>query len=285
MFTLEWIGEWARNGSFNTVIYYEDISSTIGLIFRFAGSFIAVAAAVYYFSRGLPLKAKAYGVLRWIVLFEGLYWLSLLTSAVESDRGVLLLSLRNQPLNVVVNSLVTNAIPSIVESIALPIVLFMLAYALNPNKPERKAVKWSLITGVVYIVVFWLLNLAMWILAWNQKGTTYITGNPENFVSFVVTVFGLLALVLYTAHYTWKMRLAESWLDLNPKIAGAIILALGLYFFWNYFSAILFLNQYSWSVWYSWFLGHNLDLWVMSLVLVGLPMLFLKKPSQEHVSA
>ena len=46
MFTLEWIGEWDRlgGGSFGTMILIEDISATIGLIFRFAASILAFAA-------------------------------------------------------------------------------------------------------------------------------------------------------------------------------------------------------------------------------------------------
>jgi hypothetical protein len=32
-----------------------------------------------------------------------------------------------------------------------------------------------------------------------------------------------------------------------------------------------------WGAWYQWFLGHNLDLWVLSLPLVGVPLLFREK--------
>ena len=53
MFTLSWIGEWNRigGGSFGTMILVEDISATIGLVFRFAASIIALAAITVYLSK------------------------------------------------------------------------------------------------------------------------------------------------------------------------------------------------------------------------------------------
>ncbi len=31
-----------------------------------------------------------------------------------------------------------------------------------------------------------------------------------------------------------------------------------------------------WSDWYAWFLGHNMELWMMAIPLVGVPLLFKK---------
>ena len=36
-----------------------------------------------------------------------------------------------------------------------------------------------------------------------------------------------------------------------------------------------------WSGWYAWFLGHNMDLWALSLPLFGLPLLFHQKRFNE----
>ncbi len=47
-----------------------------------------------------------------------------------------------------------------------------------------------------------------------------------------------------------------------------------MYFLWNYLTWIYFGGDAVWSYWYAWFLGHNLDLWFLSLPLMGLPLLF-----------
>ena len=47
MFTLSWIGEWNLFGG--TMILVEDISATIGLVFRFAASILALVAIGVYF--------------------------------------------------------------------------------------------------------------------------------------------------------------------------------------------------------------------------------------------
>ena len=138
------------------------------------------------------------------------------------------------------------------------------------------ALKWGLIAGTVYVFVFWLNNTGMWLATLLTKGTEYIGAYPENLLSFVLTIYGLPVLAAFAAYYTGKSIAAgpEAFEKLNPRPIGALIIALGLYFLWNYLTWIFFGG---WSDWYAWFLGHNLDLWMLSLPLVGLPLLF--KPS------
>lgn len=71
MFTLSWIGEWERTpGSVNTTVFYEDITSTIGLIFRFAASIIAIAAIIFYFAKKSLSKPKTYLIVRLILVLK-----------------------------------------------------------------------------------------------------------------------------------------------------------------------------------------------------------------------
>jgi uncharacterized membrane protein YqhA len=107
------------------------------------------------------------------------------------------------------------------------------------------------------------------------KGTDYLFTYPENFVSFVLTTFGLLALLLAMVKFARKSFGIRTLEELDLRVLGAIIVALGLYFLWNYLSWIIF--DTPWSAWYAWFLGHNLDLWLLSIPLVGLPLLFRRK--------
>jgi uncharacterized membrane protein YqhA len=95
----------------------------------------------------------------------------------------------------------------------------------------------------------------------------------------------LLALAIYTAFFAKKSIGAETLQDLKLKTIGAIILALGMYFLWNYLTWIFFGGNYLWSPWYAWFLGHNMDLWMLSLPLLGLPLLFADKLHEKTSSA
>jgi hypothetical protein len=131
--------------------------------------------------------------------------------------------------------------------------------------------------------VFWLINTSIWEgVVWggvNQKGIEYLTANPENLLSFIITVFGLLALVIYSSYFTKKSSGTETLQDLKFRAIGGIVLALGMYFLWNYLSWVILAGD-KWNNWYAWFLGHNMDLWMLSLPLIALPLLFYKSPKQ-----
>ena len=281
LFTLEWIGEWSRGRSFSFITYIEDISGTIGIVFRFVASIIAVAFVVYYFSRDFPSKAKLFKILRWVIVFEGIYWLGLSTSAGANVRSVLMMISRNSAATSVLNNFVLNAVPSFVESIVLPIVLFILAYKLSAANPFRSVVKWALIAGTLYVLTFWLLNSSIWVYTVMVKGYSYLTVYPQHLISFAVTLFGLLALTIYAAY------LAKKSVDVgfvSWRSVGVVVLSLGMYFLWNYLSWIFFGSTSFWSAWYAWFLGHNLDLWMLSLPLLGLPLVFTDKFLEENSS-
>jgi hypothetical protein len=167
-----------------------------------------------------------------------------------------------------------TTLPTLVEAIAPPIALLILASKLKPSKPDRWPIKWALITGALYIWVFWLTNMGSWMQTVSVKGTGYLTSYPQNLLSFILTVGGLLALALYATYFAKKNSFTPTWEEFPLRGAGAIITLLGLYFLWNYVSWIFFGGNYIWSDWYAWFLGHNLDLWMLALPLLGIPLLF-----------
>ena len=275
LFNLNWWGEWDRittNPTLQFYIYIEDIVAAVGIVFRFVASIIAVGAIAYYFKKALPSTAKLYNFLKIILIFEAIYWFGLTaTAGVE----VYTFALRSYPSIVsAVTSLMIGPIPTVMESIVLPIVMLVLAFKLNPDKPANIPIKWGLITGTIMIFVFWLTNSSIWFSILSYTGWVGITNYPINMVSFVLTVFGLLALAIYSAIFTVAYSRAKTQ-RLSVRTAGVIILAVGLFFLWEYLSWIIFdVNNNLWSSWYAWFLGHNLDLWMLSLPLVGLPLLF-----------
>jgi len=272
MFTLSWIGEWNQaSGAFALWLLITDISATSTFIFRVIGSLIAISAVILYFAKkGLPTSMTR-KMLKWILICEAIYWLGLLPSGV---LGIL-------PVTdtFYFDFLITSGIPCSVAAITIPTVLFKLVSKLGPNKPVKDAIKWGLIAGTVYVFVFWLNNTAMWLYTVMYTGTEYLTAYPQNLLSFCLTTIGLLALALFTAYFTKNSIGTETLEELKLKTLGAIIVALGLYFLWNYLSWIFFGIPELWSSWYAWLLGHNMDLWLMTAPLVGLPLLFERKAS------
>jgi hypothetical protein len=273
-FMFTWIGEWeylaANNPQAATWIFITDIQAYVFLLFRFIAGILAVSAVSLYFAKkGLP-QSTTYKLLRAILIFEGLYWLGLLTSGIWGSLPT------SNGFNIVF--LLNTGLPCLVGSIGIPVSLFLLAYKLSPTKPAKAAIKWALIAGIFYVLTIWLNNTGMWITTVLDKGTEWLLSSPESLVSFASTVFGLLALAIYTAYFAKKSSRTQDWSQLKLRAIGGIITALGVFFLWNYLTWIFFGG---WNEWYAWILGHNLDLWMLSLPLVGLPLLFHNKATKQ----
>ena len=242
----------------------QETGGCIGLGLRTAGGLIAVIAALFYLVKKDLSEPEALMALRLIVIFEASYWLSFLFAI--SPRGF-----------TNVSALIENNLPVIVQSTVLPIVLIILFFHLTPKRAGTGGLKWGLISGIVYIFVLWLNNAGNWIAAAMIKGMDYLTLYPANLFSFLLTVVGLLLLTLYTAYFTKKTIAKHDITQINLRTVGFIITALGLYFDIVY---VMFLSLGAvggWGMWYAWFTGHNLDLWLMALPFTGLPFLFQKK--------
>ena len=217
---------------------------------------------------------------------EAIYWLGLLTTAVltlTSTFGFTIWRANGHistlPIFV---SLLIYEVPLLVESIIIPVVLLKLSHELSSNKPVKGAIKWALIAGTVYVLVFWLTSTAIWISTILRQGIQYLTSYPENLLSFTLTSFGLLALTIFTANFAKKTIRTQNVKKLEIQKIGAIITMLGLFWLWNYLSWVFFGKPETWSYWYLWFLG-NLNLWLLSIPMVGLPLLFKhKQPPKQN---
>ncbi len=274
LLTISWVGEWERLPQpLGLVIYVEDIGATAGMIFRFVASLTAFAAVVVYFTRRGLKEQTIRKILMIVLIGEAIYWLGLLPSGV---MPIFYFRIR-QPLASALFGLVSSDIPCLVESLAIPACLIVLTTKLRSTKPAKEAIKWALLTGTVYIFVFWLVNTGIWILQLQQKTTSDLAAAPEIMVNFVITVFGLLILTLFAARFTMKSTKIDLLSNLNLRTVGAIITFLGLWFLCSYLIWIFFGNidlWNDWKTWYAWFLGHNLDLWVLTIPLVGLPLMY-----------
>jgi hypothetical protein len=255
-------------------IYLTDIPQCVGMGFRTAAGFIAVIAVLFYIVRKDLSKPEALMAARLAVLFEAGYWLSFLMSGILGLRGF---TTSSRTLSAQISGLMENTLPCLLQSIGLTIVLVKLFLELSPKKSPRGAIKWSLIAGTLYVFVFWLNNTGNWIAAVISKGTDYILLYPANLLSFLVTTVGLLLLGLYAARFTKKSMGADSLAKVNMHTVGVIVTLVGLYFLGHYVMWLFLGSVGGWGTWYAWLLGHNLDLWAMSLPFAGLPLLFRTK--------
>lgn len=279
MFTLSWIGEWeAFSGSFRLVILIEDVSANIGIAFRLLASAITFTGVTFYIIKKGLSNQTITKVLRSVLVGEAIYWLGLLASGVLPlfyTLGFATWRVNGHVSTLPVSiSLLTNEIPILIQSIAIPVVLVKLVFALHPNKPSKGAIKWGLIAGTVYVFVLWLTNTAQWVRTIIRQGPTYLTVYPQHLFSFALTSIGLLALAAFLVYFTKKSVGTETMEKLDIQPIAAVTILLGLFYLWNYLSWILFGTDQIWSNWYVWFLSNNLNLWLLSVPLVGLPLLF-----------
>jgi hypothetical protein len=259
-------------------IFFTDTASCFGLGLRTAAGLIAVVTVVAFLFKEKLAVPEVILSLKWVLLLEAGYNLiTFLPSAVWATfvplSGLDTLS-----------TFMDWTAPCWVEAIAIPAVLAVLLVKMSPNKPAKAAIKWAFVAAAVYILAFWLNNFGNWIGAIASRGNQYLTAEPLNIFSFLVTAVGLFALLVYTVYVARKSG-QESFNQWHAiKLAGIIISALGLYYFGTYLQYILFGNVGGWSSWNAWFLGHNVDLWVMTLPLVGLPLLFYGEKPEKNVA-
>ena len=255
-----------------------EVLGSVGLGFRSAASFIAVAGVSSYFFFKNVGKLEALMTFRLVLLLEAIYYaVTFIPSALWGVGPNPFSNTFGQ----LAGNLVANFLPCLLEGVLIPIVLVMLYLKLSFNKPRMGAVKWALIAGTSYVLVFWVTNAANWIYAVMNKGTTYIA-EPLNLLSFLFTTFGLLALTVYAGYFTKKSLHASSWRELDFAKIGAMITFLGLYFAGVYILWIIAGSVGGWSVWHAWFLGHNVDIWLMTLPAVGLPLLFFQESMKQE---
>jgi len=255
-----------------------EILGSVGLGFRSAASFIAIVAIFSYFFFKNIGKIEALMAAKLVLLLEAVYYaVTFIPSALWGVGENPFSNTYGQ----LAGNLVSNFLPCLLEGVLIPVVLIILYTKLNLNKPKTGAIKWALIAGTSYVLVFWVTNACNWIYAVMYKGIEYVTV-PLNLLSFLFTTFGLLALTQYAGYFTKKSLSVSSWRELDFNKIGSVITLIGLYFAGVYLLWIIAGSVGGWSPWYAWFLGHNVDIWVMTLPAVGLPLLFIPTNARQE---
>jgi hypothetical protein len=261
-----------------------DTAGVIGLGFRTVAGFIAVITILFFIFRQDLSKPETMMSLRWIVLGEAVCFLTFFLSFIWgldifanfglSDIRFELYFGASSTAGSGITFFLGSTIPILFKSVAIPFALVKLFFALNPNKPISNVIKWSLISGTAYIFMVWFDNASIWVVTVLTKGIDYVTLYPANIFSFALTTAGLLVLGLYAAYFTKKSINDQTLEKISLRKVGLIMTSLGLYFLIIYVMWLLLGSVGGWSDWYAWFLGHNVELWMMAIPLVGVSLLF-----------
>jgi len=266
------------------LLYYsgEGVAGTVGLVIRAVGGFFAFYAAVLFLWKeksALPQVKKVIGV---ALGLEGIYFLSLIPSTITAfayyfDNGAVFYFDHTPPLIL----LYVAAIPTLATVTVLPTVIFKLRSKVTGDSPTHEIFKWGSLTTFAYVFVLfwfcysmaWLGNMVPFDRAKGHYGWSFLLA-PINLASFVVTVFGLLAVSLLVLKFALP-TLRNQPVKINQTGVGALMTALGGYFIFNllYFYLTGGYAPHP-NVWYE-MIGppHNVNLWCLAFVFLGLALL------------
>jgi hypothetical protein len=275
-----WSANWGAQASAVDVILAS--AGTLGLVFRIGAVLAAILTTVNFF------KGKAVSEvlkpLRFALLMEAPYFISFLPSAIFGFvAGFGLLSGYHTLKEGGLWFIVETAIPTLVESIIMPLSLLKLRSKLNPaSKSYRTIVEWSCITGVSYLIVFWLTYFTQWVATFMQPGSytflypgygiDYVLNHPLNMFTFILTSAGLLLLMIF---FFWSSLSAirDPAKRINLRNVGTTLTLLGGYFITIISLFMIFGTVGEPSIWIIFFVFNNPDLWCISLLFLGIPLI------------
>jgi general stress protein CsbA len=253
-----------------TDVPFTDIAGSVGFGFRAAASFMALIVTILYLvKRGLS-TCEVVTSFRWIILLEAAYWALFLPAGIWGFNFQSVLYSREF-------FILEAGLPCLVEALVMPTVLVVLFFKISPNKPAQGAINWGLIAAAAHLFVFWFNYTSQW---WSEiflQGTALITNSHVYTVEFALTVVGLLLITAYAAVYAKNSSKAKTLGELNLRKAGLILTGLGLYFDALLLLWFLFGDMGGLTVWPTFAVLHNVDLWMATLPLIGVPLIFSKK--------
>jgi hypothetical protein len=261
---------------------------TLGLAFRI-GAVLAAVLAMVNFLKGKEVS-KVLRPLRFALLMETLYFMSFIPSAIFGFvAGFGLLSGYHTLMEGGLWFIVETAIPTLMESVIMPVSLLKLRSKLVPaSKSYRPIVEWSCITGVFYLIVFWLTYFTQWIATFMQPvgyaslypgyGIEYVLNHPLNMFTFILTSAGLPFLMIF---FLWSSLSAirDPAKRLNLRNVGLTLTLLGGYFITIITLFMIFGTIGGPSIWIIFFMFNNPDLWCITLPVLGIPLILTKHPA------
>jgi hypothetical protein len=266
------------------IMYYsgEGVAGTVGLVIRAVAGFFAFYAAFLFLWKKENAMPAILGKVRAALLLEGVYFLSLIPSTITAFTYYFVngdvFYFDHTPTLIL---LYVAAIPTLATVTIIPTVLFKLRSKIVKGSPSQDIVKWSCLTAFTYVLVVfwfsysmaWLGNMVLYERAMGQYGWSFLL-KPINFASFALTVFGLFLIAMFILKLTLP-AIKKLPAKIGLRGIGAIMIAFGGYFIFNllYFYVTGGYASHP-NVWYE-MIGppHNVNLWCLSFVFLGLALL------------
>ena len=267
------------------ILYYgsEGVAGAVSIVLRaFAGFFAFYAALLWWRKKDSTLPEIRKKVSTALLLESG-FFLALIPSIIAAfaynlPTNAYLFYFEHTPEHIL---LLGTAIPCLAIVLVVPPLLLKLRSNIKHEAPTQEIIKWSAVTGVAYLfVVFWFNYTMLWAAAmvpypraYEVYGLNFLL-QPTNFLSFAVTVFGLLALAAVALKVALPAIRKEPQ-KLNLTHLGAVMVAFGSYFLFNtlyYYLTGTYTTHP--SVWYE-VIGplHNPNLWGLAFIFVGVPLI------------
>jgi hypothetical protein len=178
-----------------------------------------------------------------------------------------------------------TAIPTLVQATLVPFALLKLWSKLTANPSRQEVAKWACITGIAYLVYWWITYFGQWIASILQPasyaatypgyGLGYVFNYPVNTFTFLLSAIGLPLLIGFF-YWTSKPVISGVEKEFSLRNVGVMLTLLGFFFIVN----IAFFHLYGYSggasIWIIFFMFNNPDLWCITLPLIGILLILAK---------
>ena len=284
-YTIYWLfkgSNWGLQAS--SLDLFASVVGTSGFAFRIGAVLAAIFAMVsilrgYAISRVLKFGGIA-------LVLETIYFMTFIPSAVFGFLAAFELSDWHTLIAGGPWFIVETVVPTLVESIIMPVSLLKLRTKLTNPSSREGMVKWAYIVGMCYLIVFWLTYFTQWIATFMQPavyaslypgfGTEYVLNYPLNMFTFILTSVGFPLLMLFF----WRSSLPamrDPTKSLNLRKLGITLNLLGFYFIAIIAIFRIFGVVGGESIWILFFMFNNPDLWCVTLPVLGIPLILTRQ--------
>ena len=278
----------SKNPWWWAILYYgsEGVAGTVGLILRAIGGLFAVQAAYLHWRKKDTAQQQIRRKAGTALLMETGFFIAMIPSVIAAfaynASSEYLFYFDHTPEMLLMYG---TAIPCLAMVLTMPPLLLKLRAKVMDKASNQEIIKWASFTGVAYLfVVFWFNYSMLWAAVTVpyphlqvQYGLSFIL-EPANFLSFVVTVFGLLTLAVLALVFTLPATTKQ---PNKPNLTGigAVTAAFGGYFIFT--TVIYYLTggyEAHPGVWYE-VIGplHNPNLWCIAFIFIGLAVIVHRK--------
>jgi hypothetical protein len=266
------------------LFYASELTGGVGGVLRLVAGFFALYSAILFWRKKENAIPLIRGKVSTALLFEGGYYLSLIPSVVLGFvfplTGGGLWYFDTTPILVV---LLVNGVACLMMVMVIPPLLLKLRSKITQGSSSQEIVKWSCLTSISYLfVVFWFNYSISWVatlIPWTiraQLGMSVLL-DPINFAGFLATVFGLFLIAIFGLMTTLP-AIKKLPIELSLRRIGVTMIAFGGYFVLMILLYVLAGGYAAHpTTWYEIIVPHNPNLWCVTFLFLGLPLLANRK--------